>query len=133
MPTVLHVSPHPDDESIAAPCTLLALQEAGWRVVNFAAGFGRPAQHDRRREELRAALRFVGFEHRESQAAPGISRGDNLNTAYRALAAELRLVVAETSADLVVGPHPRDGHHGHSTVARAIRKVVRNAPKPLTW
>ena len=47
--TVLHLSPHPDDEIAGMPATLMALRDAGWRVVNVACGLGRPAQHQRRR------------------------------------------------------------------------------------
>jgi LmbE family N-acetylglucosaminyl deacetylase len=131
--TVIHASPHPDDESIAAPCTLLALKDAGWRVINFAASLGRPADRPRRRRELEAALGLAGFEHQESDARVGISRGDDLGAACRALTAELTGLVAETGAELVVGPHPRDKHHGHMTVARAVRQTVWQAERPITW
>ena len=133
MHTVIHASPHPDDESIAAPCTLLALKDAGWRVINFAASLGRPADRPRRRRELEAALGLAGFEHRESTARAGISRGDDLGAACRALTAELTELLAETGAELIVGPHPRDGHHGHVTVARAVRQTVWQAEHPVTW
>ena len=33
----------------------------------------------------------------------------------------------------MIGPHPRDGHHGHETVARAIRRLVWTSRRPLTW
>jgi LmbE family N-acetylglucosaminyl deacetylase len=131
--TVIHASPHPDDESIAAPCTLLALKDAGWRVINFAASLGRPADRPRRRRELEAALGLAGFEHRESGARMGISRGDDLHAACRALTAELTELVNETGAELVVGPHPRDGHHGHAAVARAVRQTVWRSKRTVTW
>jgi len=31
---VLHLAPHPDDEALGAPATLLALRDAGHRVIN---------------------------------------------------------------------------------------------------
>ncbi|MGD9526170.1 MAG: PIG-L deacetylase family protein, partial [Pseudonocardia sp.] len=133
MHTVLHVSPHPDDESIAAPCTLLTLRDAGWRVVNFAVSMGRPEQAERRRAELRGALELAGFEHREPTAPIGISRGDQHGRACRALIPQIRNVIEETGAELIVGPHPRDSHHGHATVARAVREVVWQAGGSLTW
>jgi len=37
---VLHVAPHPDDEALGAPCTLLRLKDAGARVVVVACGRG---------------------------------------------------------------------------------------------
>lgn len=133
MPTVIHVSPHPDDESIAVPCTLLALKRAGWTVINFAVGLGRPADHGRRRAELGRALDIAGFELRTPAAPVAISRDDELGIACRALTRELAGLVRETGAALVVGPHPRDGHHGHVAVARAIRQAVWTSPTPLTW
>ena len=60
--TVLHLSPHPDDEVVGMPATLMALRDAGWRVVNLACGLGRPAQHQRRRAEVEEACRRAGFE-----------------------------------------------------------------------
>lgn len=133
MPTVVHVSPHPDDESLGAPCTLLALRDLGWHVVNVAAGLGRPADHGRRRAELAAALRVAGFTHEESPSLPGLSRGDDLAHARRVLTRELAGIVERHDAELVIGPHPRDGHHGHETVARAIRQLVWTSRRPLTW
>ena len=44
------------------PATLMALRDAGWRVVNLACGLGRPAQHQRRRAEVEEACRRAGFE-----------------------------------------------------------------------
>lgn len=133
MPTVIHVSPHPDDESIAAPCTLLHLQHAGWRVINLAVSLGRPSEHVRREEELAGALSVAGFEHRMPAETIAISRTDDLRVACRALTAELAAVVEETGAELIVGPHPRDGHHGHVAVARAIRQFVWTSPRPVSW
>ena len=50
--TVLHLSPHPDDEVVGMPATLMALRDAGWRVVNLACGLGRPARHQRRADAI---------------------------------------------------------------------------------
>ena len=36
--TLLHLSPHPDDELAGMPATLMALRDAGWRIVNLACG-----------------------------------------------------------------------------------------------
>ena len=58
--TILHLSPHPDDEIAGAPATLMALREAGWRVVNVACGLGRPAQHQRRRAEVEVEFEDEG-------------------------------------------------------------------------
>ena len=61
---VLHCAPHPDDEAIGAPATLMALRDAGWRVVNLACGLGDPGRRRLREAELREACRLAGFELR---------------------------------------------------------------------
>ena len=43
--TVLHISPHPDDEALGAPATLLLLRRAGWRVVNAVVSLGHTDDH----------------------------------------------------------------------------------------
>ena len=140
--TVLHVSPHPDDESIGAPCTLVALRDAGWRVINLAVSLGRPEQAERRRAELDAALGVAGLEGRTMPVPARISRGDDLGRAEQAITGWLEETVAETDADLVIGPHPEDGHHGHEVVGRAIRASLRTVsaerlaadrPVPVWW
>jgi LmbE family N-acetylglucosaminyl deacetylase len=133
LPTVIHVSPHPDDESIAAPCTLLALQRHGWTVINLAVSYGRSEVRERRSAELARALKIAGFVGVEPSVPIGISRLDNLAQASRTLTGELQALVRDTDATLVVGPHARDGHHGHVAVARAIRQAVWRSPTPLTW
>lgn len=132
-PTVVHVSPHPDDESIGAPCTLLALQEAGWHVVNLACSLGRPGDHERRRVELAAALKVAEFDGVVPDPPIALSQGSAAHPAVLRVETELRALVGRTGARLVVGPHPRDGHHGHATVAKAVRRVVRRAGGDLTW
>ena len=139
MPTVLHVAPHPDDESIAAPCTLLALQRSGWKVVNYAVSLGRADDHDRRRQELEAAIGrtrvagCTGFENLILDPPMSISRGDNLHDSAQRLTAKLTRLIEERQPDLVVGPHPRDGHHGHVTVARAIRQALWLSHHRVVW
>ena len=76
--TVLHLSPHPDDEIAGAPATLMALRDAGWRVVNVACGLGRPAQHQRRRAEVEEACRRAGFELLVCDPPLPLSAGDDL-------------------------------------------------------
>jgi hypothetical protein len=79
-----------------------------------------------------AALEIAGFEHYEASPA-AISRGDDLGAACGRLTGDLTELVRERDAELIIGPHPRDGHHGHATVARAVRQTVWAAQRPLQW
>jgi LmbE family N-acetylglucosaminyl deacetylase len=105
---VLHASPHPDDELIGAPATLMALRDAGHEIVNLACSFGRPDDAAARRAELEEACRRAGFEL-VADTEP----------------AEL---LRQRSFDLVIGPSPHDRHPAHETVGRAL---VAAAPKRL--
>lgn len=124
---VLHVAPHPDDELIGAPATLMALRDEGHRIVNFAASLGAPGSADRRRAEVEEACRRAGFElivAREPfgriSGTPSVERD-----AYeQRLAEELAGVLDGGSFELVVSPSPHDRHPGHELVARAVRLVL---------
>jgi LmbE family N-acetylglucosaminyl deacetylase len=97
---VLHASPHPDDELIGAPATLMALRDAGHEIVNLACSFGRPDDAATRRAELEEACRRAGFE----------------------LVADVEPLelLRERSFDLVIGPSPHDRHPAHETIGRAL-------------
>lgn len=131
--TVLHVAPHPDDELVGAPATLLLLRAAGHRVVNLACSLGRPPQHERRLGEVTEACRRAGFELIVHEPPLAISRGDDLPAARQALADTLRRLVAELGAALVVAPSPHDGHHGHETVARATLDALGGRAQARLW
>jgi LmbE family N-acetylglucosaminyl deacetylase len=133
MAVVLHVSPHPDDEVIAAPATLIALGRAGHRVVNLACSLGRPGQHARRRAEVAEACRRAGFELLVHDPPLRISDGDDLDGAQRLLEATVRRLAAELGADLVVAPSPHDAHHGHEVVGRAVVTALARPGAPVLW
>jgi LmbE family N-acetylglucosaminyl deacetylase len=108
--TVLHFSPHPDDELLGPPVSLFALRDAGWRVVNDAVTLGRPEQRDRRLAEVTDACDRAGFElvvEREPAEA-----------------------LAEIRPDLVVCPSPFDRHPTHERVGRAALQAVLEAGGP---
>lgn len=128
--TVLHVAPHPDDEAIAAPATLLALRRAGHRVVNLACSLGRPAQRVRRREEVEEGCRRLDVELVVHEPPLAISRDDDRAAARTALAATLAQLIAARDVRLVVAPSPHDPHHGHQTVARATLDAAAAAARP---
>lgn len=75
----------------------------------------------------------AGFENIILDPPARISRGDDLPRAAQRLTATLTKLIEERKPDLVVGPHPRDGHHGHVTVARAIRQILWSARHSPVW
>ena len=128
---VLHVSPHPDDEAIGSPAALLALRDAGARIVNYACGLGRPADHARRRAELVEACARARFELRLAEPPLAISRGDDLVEAEKLLTRSLAELCDELEPAIVVSPSPHDGHHAHELVGRAVRNAL--AGRTATW
>jgi LmbE family N-acetylglucosaminyl deacetylase len=127
---VICVSPHPDDELLGAPATLMALRDAGWRVVNLACGLGRPADHGRRRAELTRACELAGFELVTMDPPARLGISDDLPVAQRAVAARIVAQLEQDGARLLFGPSPHDGHHGHEVVGRAIRDAVESRGAP---
>jgi LmbE family N-acetylglucosaminyl deacetylase len=118
-PAVLHLSPHPDDELIGAPATLMALRDAGWRVVDLACGLGAPGQRERREAELREACRRAGFELRLTDPeAPG-----------DAIAAAIDAV----EPALVLSPCPQDRHPAHVRVAAATVAALERGERAPRW
>jgi LmbE family N-acetylglucosaminyl deacetylase len=124
--TVLHLAPHPDDEAIGAPATLMRLRDAGHRVINLACSLGqRPDQRERRRAEAAEGCARAGFELLVLEPA--------LLESPQRLADELRRLVAELGAGLVVGPTPHDGHPRHELVGRAARDALATPGAPRLW
>jgi LmbE family N-acetylglucosaminyl deacetylase len=126
--TVLHVAPHPDDEAIGAPATLLRMLAAGHRVVNLACSLGRPDQEERRSREVAEACRRAGFEL-EILDPPLRLSGDD----QQRLADEVRRRVEALGVGLVVAPTPHDGHPGHEVVGRAVRDALAADGAPRLW
>src|SRR5262249_35810209 len=133
---VLAVSPHPDDEILGAGATLMALRDAGWRVVNLACSLGRAVDRERRRQELAEACRRARFELVLADPAPAIGADDDLALAQGELARAVADLDQRTGSRLIVGPSPHDGHHGHEVVGRAIRDAVEARSEPcrvMVW
>jgi N-acetylglucosamine malate deacetylase 1 len=110
---VLHVSPHPDDEAIAAGMTLSGLAERGWRVVNLLLSAGRPGDEDRRLAEAEEAARRGGYR---------LDVDGNIAAA-----------IERHRPTLVVSPQPHDGHPAHEAVGRAVRDVLAHLTVAPTW
>jgi LmbE family N-acetylglucosaminyl deacetylase len=133
MPTVVVVSPHPDDEILGAGATLALLARQGWRVVNLACSLGRPADHERRQAELFEAAARIGFDTVVMDPLAAISGSDDLVRAEHVIAEAVEALVDKLSADLVVAPHPHDGHHGHEAVGRGVRRTLSQFHRKLPW
>ena len=133
--TLLHLSPHPDDEVAGAPAALMALRDAGWRIVNVACGLGRPAQHQRRRAEVEEACRRAGFELLPCDPPLALSAGDDLVASEESLVDVLAQLLGDLDPAVVCAPSPHDGHHAHELVGRAARRALeaRAAPAPPLW
>ena len=121
--TAIHLSPHPDDEAIGAPATLLALRAAGHRVINVACGLGRPDQVRRREAELREACARGGLELVVLDPQLECSRVADWVAAH----------IVEDDVDLVVSPSPHDGHRGHELVGRAAREGIARSGRGTRW
>ena len=133
--TVLHLSPHPDDEVAGMPATLMALRDAGWRVVNVACGLGRPGAAPaaaRRGGGGLPARRLRAAALRSAAAALGRRRSRRRRGDARRAA---RAAAPELAPALVCAPSPHDGHHAHELVGRAARRALEAHPgtAPPLW
>lgn len=133
---VLHLSPHPDDELLGAPATLMALRDAGWRVVNLACGLGGPEQRRRREGELHEACHRAGFELLLPESPPLSGDGDPA-TVHAALAEAIAAALEEVKPRVVISPGPGDRHPTHELVALAAAEVLgefgEEAPRQWLW
>ncbi len=120
-PVVLHVAPHPDDELIGSPAALMALRDAGWRVVNLACSLGAAADRERRRRELEGACRLARFECEVvSSPLDDPLASAAVEVAVRRLVADVAGALERHRPRVVVAPSPHDRHRGHEVVGRAV-------------
>jgi LmbE family N-acetylglucosaminyl deacetylase len=117
--TLLHVSPHPDDEALGTPATLLLLQRAGWKVVNLLVSSGRPEDESRRRAEALDAAARAGWE---------LALPDGRDLPERMIA-----LVERHAPAIVVSPWLHDAHPRHEQVARATADILAALASPPVW
>lgn len=110
---------------------LMALRDAGWRIINLACSLGRPEDSGRRRVELERACAMAGFQLIVPDELPPIGAQDDLVAAQRRLSDLIVCTLRDVGAQSIVGPSPHDGHHGHEVVGRAIRDAVEQSADPL--
>lgn len=127
------MAPHPDDEAIGCPATLLKLQRAGCKVHNVIVSLGRPGQHARRRAEALEAARRAGFETTFLDPPVGISDGDDLEAAQAEVQAAVTRLIEELAVSVVVSPSPHDVHHGHEVVGRGVQAALANLEDGPVW
>jgi len=132
-PTLVHVSPHPDDEAVGCPGVLLHLLDQGWRIVNVVASLGFPVQYERRRAETEEASRRAGYVPVFLDPPLQISVGDDLALATRRVAEELPPIVESYGASVIVSPSPHDVHHGHEVVGRGVQRALRTLAPSTRW
>jgi hypothetical protein len=134
MPTVLHVSPHADDEAVGCPGVLLHLLDRGWTIVNVVVSLGFDGARDARRaaETLEAAER-AGFVPVLLDPPVNLDLDGDLPAAVKRLAHELPILVREHDASVVVSPTPHDVHHGHEAVGRGVEQALAALPSSVRW
>jgi LmbE family N-acetylglucosaminyl deacetylase len=119
--TVLHFAPHPDDELLGAPAALMALRDAGFRVVNVACGLGSDEERERREAELRRAAELARFELFVPEEPAKLSSQDDRSGATAQLDRIVEEAIHRFEPRLVVSPSPHDRHTAHELVGRAVR------------
>jgi len=131
---VLHVSPHPDDELVGAPATLMALRDAGHQIINLALSLGRPDDHARRRAEVVEACRRACFDLVITDPPIAMSVNDDRTAAeVRAVDQVAAALDGPGAPDLIVGPSPHDVHHAHELTGRAIRDALAARDDAPAW
>lgn len=131
---VLHVSPHPDDESLACPATLLGLRDHGARVANLAVSLGRPEESAVRGAELRNAIGQANFDLFEfSEPVDISSTNPQLAGLESQLGDDLAELFLRLEPDLVISPDPSEPHPGHALVGRATAQALHAYSAARWW
>lgn len=121
--------PSPRRRDHRAGATLIAMQRRGHRVVNLACSLGRPDDRVRRHNELLGATQIAGFDNVILDPPATIGGDEDLDAGVAAVRTAVAALIDELRADVVVSPHPHDGHHGHEAVARGVLAAVKAAPR----
>ncbi|HEX4285427.1 MAG TPA: PIG-L family deacetylase [Terracidiphilus sp.] len=132
---VLFLSPHPDDESLAAGGLLAAQRARGKRVTLVAVTDGENAYADnaglghlRTREQTLAAAR-LGIANENILRLHMVDSG--LNSELNALIERLLPHVSATTH--IVAPWPHDFHPDHEACGRAALELARRTGARLTF
>ena len=131
--TVLHLSPHPDDEALGAPATLLGLRAHGWHVVNALVSLGHEEDHVRRRAEAQEAARRSGFELVLPRTLVPISSDADSDRSGAELASVVGDLIERYDPAVIVAPATTDAHHGHRIVGFGVERALLVLGRPATW
>lgn len=129
--SIVHISPHPDDEAVGCPATLLALRKTGFPVTNLVTSLGKPADHTRRRAEVIQAGRIGSFDVEILDDVINANPDD-----YEAeVTAAILTVAAESqrSPVLLLSPSPHDKHPRHEAAGRATASAAQQLGVQATW
>jgi LmbE family N-acetylglucosaminyl deacetylase len=132
-PTLVHVAPHPDDEAVGCPASLLHLHDRGWAIVSVIASLGFDGQRDRRRAEAEEAAARAGFLPVFLDPPLDLDLDGDLGVATARIADELPAIVSEHGASIVASPSPHDVHHGHESVGRGVQRAFAGLPPTIRW
>lgn len=136
-PTALLLSPHPDDELLGCPAHLLALRDAGWRIVNLPLSMGsNESRRSRRRRELELACRRAGFElmaGSEQLGMPSTRSAAGDGAALDRAVQRVCALAGELDATLLVAPSPHDDHPAHEWTGRLALASLRAGAAERLW
>ena len=125
--TVVVVSPHPDDETLALGGLLHDLVRGGWGVRLVSVTDGEAAYPNAarlasiRQTELASALSYLGVEQAVTVCRLGFPDGA---VADHAAVLGTRLVPLVAGVSWVFAPWPEDGHPDHRAAGRAAQTVA---------
>ncbi|WP_219469140.1 PIG-L deacetylase family protein [Rhodococcus qingshengii] len=129
-PHVIHISPHPDDEAVGAPATLLAFRDRGIPVANIVTSLGAPADRDRRRAEVLEAGRIGGLR---VEILEEVIAGDPAGYEEAVTAAILAATSNVSAPVILVSPSPHDKHPRHEAVGRATAAAAVKLGDTAVW
>lgn len=130
---VVICSPHPDDEAIVGLLALRLLREAGCRVTNLLFTLGsNPGRRRERFREAAASCEISGFELQllaEPEGLAGLSPEGFQDDGKRfgLLVDQVAERFSPLQPDLVLYPHPGDGHPTHKGVSLLVIAALRRS------
>jgi LmbE family N-acetylglucosaminyl deacetylase len=127
-------APHPDDECLTGGLALRLLRQTRMRVVDVAVTLGSAvARRDARRDELRGACAFLGFE----LLAPALSRITLYDRAadpahWQSAVAAIAAILSREAPRIIFCPHHGDGHATHIGTHALVVDALARLPLEFT-